>query len=88
MLPPSASRIGGHIFWGESDSNECLVKFGRNLKQACIDTVDADLVMTKDLALSIHGKNMKREHYVNTWEYIDHVANKVTESFLQKAPKL
>ncbi|GJN94168.1 hypothetical protein Rhopal_007242-T1 [Rhodotorula paludigena] len=78
----------GLIFMGKRDGNERLVQFGKDLEQACVDAVDVDLVMTKDLALSIHGKNMKREHYVNTWEYIDHVANKVTESFLQKAPKL
>ena len=31
--------------------------------------------MTKDLALSIHGKNMKREHYVNTSDFLDHVSS-------------
>jgi isocitrate dehydrogenase len=29
--------------------------------------------MTKDLALSIHGKDMKREHWVITNVYIDAV---------------
>lgn len=28
-----------------------------------------------DLALSIHGKNMKREHYCLTLEYLDHIAS-------------
>jgi len=27
--------------------------------------------MTKDLALCIHGKNLKREHYIETVEYMD-----------------
>ena len=36
-------------------------------------SIDVDGVMTKDLALSIHGKNMKREHYVNTFEFLDHI---------------
>lgn len=26
--------------------------------------------MTKDLALLVYGKEMKREHYLNTQEYI------------------
>ena len=32
-----------------------------------------DGIMTKDLALAIHGKNMKREHWVITTEYMDAV---------------
>jgi len=78
----------GLIFMGKRDNNPRLTQFARDLEQACVDSVDKDGVMTKDLALSIHGKNMTREHYVNTWEYIDHVAAKVTEAFLSKAPKL
>lgn len=38
-----------------------------------VHSIDVDNVMTKDLALSIHGKAMTREHYVNTFEFIDHV---------------
>lgn len=30
------------------------------------EAVDVHGVMTKDLALSIYGKDMKREHYVTT----------------------
>ena len=33
--------------------------------------------MTKDLALAIHGKNMKREHWVVTNEYMDAVNDKL-----------
>lgn len=35
--------------------------------------IDNDGVMTKDLALAIHGKNMKREHWVVTNIYMDAV---------------
>jgi len=27
--------------------------------------------MTKDLALLIHGSNLKRQHYLNTQEFLD-----------------
>ena len=27
--------------------------------------------MTKDLALCIHGKDLKEEHYLNTQEFLD-----------------
>lgn len=33
----------------------------------------------QDLALSIHGKNMKREHYATTTEFLDHVAKELTK---------
>jgi isocitrate dehydrogenase len=35
--------------------------------------IDNDGVMTKDLALAIHGKDMKREHWVVTNVYMDAV---------------
>ncbi|KPV73084.1 uncharacterized protein RHOBADRAFT_65471 [Rhodotorula graminis WP1] len=78
----------GLIFMGKRDNNPRLTQFARDLEQACVDAVDKEGIMTKDLALSIHGKNMTREHYVNTFEFLDHIASKVTESFLAKAPKL
>ncbi|GAA5910505.1 hypothetical protein JCM8208_007626 [Rhodotorula glutinis] len=78
----------GLIFMGKRDNNPRLTQFARDLEQACVDAVDKEGIMTKDLALSIHGKNMTREHYVNTFEFLDHIASKVTEAFLAKAPKL
>ena len=40
--------------------------------------------MTKDLAYSIYGKNMKREHYVNTFEFLDHVKNLALKKYQSK----
>ncbi|CAJ0767015.1 20049_t:CDS:2, partial [Entrophospora sp. SA101] len=53
----------------EIDGNDKLLKFSTDLEQACIDSVDIHCKMTKDLALSIHRKNLKREHHVNTDEF-------------------
>lgn len=63
----------GLIFRGKLDGNQDLVDFARALEEACTESIDKDGVMTKDLAYSIHGKNMKREHYVTTFEFLDHV---------------
>jgi len=54
----------GLIFRGKLDKNDELITFAQTLEQACVDAIDKDGIMTKDLALAIHGKNMKREHYV------------------------
>ncbi|GAA5884018.1 hypothetical protein JCM6882_002104 [Rhodosporidiobolus microsporus] len=43
---------------GKRDGNERLVQFGKDIEQICVDAVDVHGVMTKRLALSIHGKNI------------------------------
>lgn len=63
----------GLIQRGKLDKNDELVKFGQTLEKVVVKTVEAGH-MTKDLALCIHGKNMKREHYENTEKFIDSVA--------------
>src|ERR1700755_1261493 len=47
------------------DDNKELEIFSQTLEEVVIDTVEGGK-MTKDLAVSIHGKNMKREHYMET----------------------
>jgi len=63
----------GLIHRGRLDGTEDLIKFAQALEQCCIDAVDKHGVMTKDLALSIHGKGMKREHYVTTEGFLDFI---------------
>jgi isocitrate dehydrogenase len=56
------------------DGNEELKEFARALEIACVEVIDVDGVMTKDLALAIHGKDgMRREHWVVTDAYMDAV---------------
>ncbi|KAI3627980.1 IDP1 [Malassezia furfur] len=74
----------GLIFRGRLDKNEELVQFARSLEEACVEAIDKDNVMTKDLAYSIYGKNMKREHYVNTFEFLDHVKNLALKKYQSK----
>ena len=74
----------GLLFRGKLDKNDALIKFARDLEAACVESIDVDGVMTKDLAYSIHGKNMKREHYVTTNQFLDHVKGRL-ESKLASA---
>eukprot|EP00116_Pleurobrachia_bachei_P013527 sb/3473789/ len=53
------------------DGNAELAKFATTLETACVNTVDNG-IMTKDLAGCIYGlKNVKREHYANTEDFLD-----------------
>jgi isocitrate dehydrogenase len=63
----------GLLHRAKLDNNEELKKFCLDLEAACVETIDKDGIMTKDLALAIHGKNMKREHWVVTDKYMDAV---------------
>ncbi|BGP20616.1 hypothetical protein JCM10213_007152 [Rhodosporidiobolus nylandii] len=78
----------GLIFMGKRDGNERLVQFGRDLEACCVEAVDVHGVMTKDLALSIHGKSMDRSHYVNTAEFLDHIRDELTKKFQARVAKL
>ena len=52
------------------DDNLDLANFCETLERVCIQTVESGK-MTKDLALLIHEKNLKREHYLSTQEFLD-----------------
>ena len=55
---------------GKMDGNQALVDFCQTLENVCVSTVESGL-MTKDLALCIHGTDLKEEHYLNTQEFLD-----------------
>ena len=63
----------GLKFRGEFDGNQPLVAFARALEEVCVQTVESG-VMTKDLALCIHGDALKREHYVTTEAFMEAIA--------------
>ncbi len=65
---------------GELDNNSDLVKFSENLEKSTINTVENG-VMTKDLALILHGKNMTSSDYVNTEDFITNVENHIKEMY-------
>lgn len=51
------------------DGNEELLAFSSALESVCVETVESGK-MTKDLALCIHGKDLKPEHYLNTEDFL------------------
>jgi len=61
------------------DSNAPLAKYCEALEAACIETVEAGF-MTKDLAICVHGNNVKRDQYLNTKDFMD----KIGESLQKK----
>ena len=55
---------------GKLDGDAALQQFSLDLEKVCIETVESGL-MTKDLALAIHGKDLKPEHYLETKKFLD-----------------
>lgn len=64
----------GLAFRGKLDNNEELMKFAQTLEDVCVETVESGK-MTKDLALSIHGKDLKEEHYLTTEGFMNAIKN-------------
>lgn len=65
----------GLAFRGKIDNNQQLIDFCQKLEQSCIKTVESGL-MTKDLAICIHGNNVEhKKHYLYTEEFIDAIAD-------------
>ncbi|KAJ6369467.1 hypothetical protein OIU76_027820 [Salix suchowensis] len=66
------------------DDNARLLDFTEKLEAACVGTVESGK-MTKDLALLIHGSKVGRNHYLNTEEFIDAVAEELKARLSIKA---
>jgi len=60
----------GLMFRGKLDNNQELIDFCQVLEKVCIETVESG-IMTKDLALCIHGKTLEKKHYVNTNSFLN-----------------
>lgn len=61
----------GLAFRGKLDGNQALIDFANTLEEVCIATVESGK-MTKDLAVCIHGNNVRHgEHYLYTEEFLD-----------------
>ncbi len=60
----------GLAFRGKLDDNQKLIDFANTLEQVCVETVESGK-MTKDLALIIHEKDLKQEHYLTTEGFLE-----------------
>lgn len=77
----------GLAYRAKLDGNEDLGKFTQSLEDTVIETVESG-VMTKDLAICIHGDAVRREHYVNTEQFIDSVAENLRRKVAGPSPRL
>lgn len=87
--PTSTNPIASIFAWtrglvqrGTLDQTPEVVAFAESLEQACVDTVDVDKIMTKDLAIACG--NLRRKDYVTTEEYMDAVEKRMRENLKQK----
>jgi isocitrate dehydrogenase len=61
----------GLEFRGKLDNNADLIRFTKALEEVCVETIESGK-MTKDLAICVHGNNVKLgEHYLNTEDFLD-----------------
>lgn len=72
----------GLVQRGELDGTPEVVAFAESLEKACVDTVDIDGIMTKDLALAC-GKTGK-DDYVTTQGYMDAVERRMKANLKEK----
>lgn len=86
-LPTSTNPIASIFAWtrgldhrGKLDGNSELQRFAKGIEQACIDTVDVDGVMTKDLALAIS----ETQPFATTDEFMDAVESRFKKVFTSK----
>ncbi|MFK5855472.1 MAG: isocitrate dehydrogenase (NADP(+)) [Bacteroidota bacterium] len=75
--PTSTNPIASIFAWtrglthrGKLDGNKELMDFATTLENVCIETVESGK-MTKDLALIVHGKDLKLEHYLTTEQFLE-----------------
>ena len=85
-LPTSTNSIASIFAWtrglkrrGSLDATPDVVAFADALEEACIATVQADGIMTKDLAIS-RGKNHTA---ATTWEFLDAVEKRLQATLTQ-----
>jgi isocitrate dehydrogenase len=60
----------GLAFRGKLDNTPELVNFAETLEKVCIETVEKGK-MTKDLALIIHGNDLKEDHFLTTEQFLE-----------------
>ncbi|KAI5117938.1 hypothetical protein M0805_002051 [Coniferiporia weirii] len=73
----------GLLHRAKLDGNDALAAYCNNLEAACVEVIDEDGIMTKDLALAIHGREMKREHWVITDVYMDAVNTRLQKKLAE-----
>jgi PREDICTED: similar to isocitrate dehydrogenase len=63
----------GFLHRAKLDNNTRLEKFATALEKVCVNTIEAGQ-MTKDLAICIKGSNVSSNDYLNTFAFMDKLA--------------
>jgi len=70
----------GLIARAKFDNNEKLKNFAETMERVIVETVESGH-MTKDLAILVQGTNkVERSQYLNTFEFIDKVAENLVKA--------
>lgn len=72
----------GLMHRGKLDNTPEVTKFAETLEKVCIDTVESGK-MTKDLALLVKGKEMTKDDYLNTEDFLD-IINENLKNIFEK----
>lgn len=72
----------GLLHRGKLDNTPEVTKFAETLEKVCIDTVESGK-MTKDLALLVKGKEMTKDDYLNTEDFLD-IINENLKNIFEK----
>ena len=67
---------------GRLDNNKELIDFCHQLEEACIETVESGS-MTKDLATLIHKDKLERNHYLNMYQFLDKVKERLETKLMK-----
>ena len=74
----------GLEFRGKLDGNQALINFSHALEHVCVETVESGK-MTKDLAVCVHGNNVKLgEHYLNTEDFLSALDTNLKKKLAEK----
>jgi len=68
----------GLLHRGKLDNQPELIKFAEDLEAVCIETVESG-IMTKDLAISIHGEKAARETYQESKQFLQSIADNLNK---------
>jgi len=77
----------GLLYRAKLDNNAPLKEFCEAVEAVVLETVESGF-MTKDLALCIHGKEMKREHWLTTTDFMNKLDENLKTKFQSIAANL
>jgi len=89
--PTSTNPIASIFAWtrglefrGKLDNNQELINWCHALEKVCVETVESGK-MTKDLAVCVHGNNVKLgEHYLNTEDFLSALDTNLKKKLAEK----